>query len=103
MAAATRGVFKPFVQSLYVDLAADPDQPAAPIDLGFRGGRNLVFDFLDALRAGGVNHVIINFKYSTRDASGVLEEIGTQIVPRLEASQPVDGAPHVEREGAGHA
>lgn len=88
VAAAASGVFKPFTQSFYVDLTDDPDQPATPIHLGFRGGRNVVFRFLDALRTAGVNHVILNFKYGARDAAEVLEEIGQEILPQLEASQP---------------
>jgi luciferase-type oxidoreductase len=80
------GVFKPFVQSFYVDLADDPDQPPTPIHLGFRGGRHFVLRFLDALRSIGVNHVILNFKYGTRDAGEVLEEIGQEILPQLESS-----------------
>jgi hypothetical protein len=70
----------------YVDLSADPDQPATPIHLGFRGGRNIVFRFLDTMRAIGVNHVILNLKYGTRDAGEVLEEIGRKILPQLAAS-----------------
>ena len=83
---AAPGVFKPFVQSFYVDLADDPDQPPTPIHLGFRGGRHFVLRFLDALRSIGVNHVILNFKYGTRDAGEVLEEIGREILPQLEHS-----------------
>ncbi|WP_377805913.1 TIGR03571 family LLM class oxidoreductase [Azospirillum sp. A29] len=45
--AARPGVFMPFVQSLYIDLTTDPDHPAQPIHLGFRGGRN-VLPHLDA-------------------------------------------------------
>ncbi|MDB5764437.1 MAG: 5,10-methylene tetrahydromethanopterin reductase [Herminiimonas sp.] len=82
---AAPGAFKPFVQSFYVDLSDDPDQPPTPIHLGFRGGRNFVFRFLDVLRAIGVNHVILNLKYGARDASEVLEEIGKEILPQLEA------------------
>ncbi|MCU1441788.1 MAG: 5,10-methylene tetrahydromethanopterin reductase [Rhodoglobus sp.] len=84
--AAAPGVFKPFVQSFYVDLSDDPDQPAAPIHLGFRGGRKIIFRFLDTLRLIGVNHVILNLKYGARDAGEVLEEIGREILPQLEAS-----------------
>lgn len=84
--AAAPGVFKPFVQSLYVDLAEDPDAPPVPIHLGYRGGRHIIFRILDTLRAIGVNHVILNFKYGSRNASEVLEEVGQEILPRLEAS-----------------
>jgi luciferase-type oxidoreductase len=91
--AAAPTVFKPFVQSLYIDLSKDPDQPAQPIHLGFRGGRKVVFLFLNGLRQAGVNHVILNLKYGTRAAAEVIEELGTQILPELEATQPGAMAP----------
>lgn len=91
VAAATPGGFKPFAQSLYVDLTDDPDHAPEPIHLGLRGGRNVVLRFLDGLRTAGVNHVMLNFKYGQRDAGEVLEEIGQEVLPQLEANQP-DGA-----------
>jgi luciferase-type oxidoreductase len=84
---AAPGVFKPFVQSLYVDLTDDPDHPPEPIHLGFRGGRNVVLRFLESLREIGVNHVILNLKYGARDAGEVLDEIGREVLPRLAARQ----------------
>ena len=86
VAAVAPGAFKPFAQSLYVDLTGDPDHPPEPIHLGFRGGRNVLFRFLDALRAAGVNHVILNLKYGRRDAGEVVEEIGREVLPRLRAA-----------------
>jgi luciferase-type oxidoreductase len=86
--AVTPGVFKPFAQSLYVDLTEDPDHPPQPIHLGFRGGRNVLYGFLDALRRADVHHVILNLKYGARDAGIVLEEIGREVLPQLEATQP---------------
>jgi luciferase-type oxidoreductase len=83
--AAAPGVFKPFAHSLYVDLTRDPDEAATPIHLGFRAGRNRVLAFLEELRAAGVHHVILNFKYARRHASEILEEFGGEILPRLEA------------------
>jgi luciferase-type oxidoreductase len=82
---AAPGSFKPFAQSFYVDLSDNPDQPPTPIHLGFRGGRNFVLRFLDALQAIGVNHVILNLKYGARDAGSVLEEIGKEVLPQLAA------------------
>ena len=67
---------------------------AEPIHLGIRGGRNVVFRFLDELRAVGVHHVILNFKYGTREAAEVLDEIGREILPQLEASQPATAVSH---------
>jgi luciferase-type oxidoreductase len=87
VATAAPGAFKPFVQSLYLDLAKDPDHPPQPIHLGFRGGRKIVLPFLEGLRTAGVHHVILNLKYGARDAAEVLEEIGQEILPPLEASQ----------------
>lgn len=82
------GVFKPFAQSLYVDLSNDPDEPATSIHLGFRGGRNILFRFLDALRDAGVDHVILNLKYGKRAADEVLDEIGEEVLPQLAATEP---------------
>ncbi len=85
--AARPGAFKPFVQSLYVDLVDDPRQPPTPIHLGFRAGWHFLLRFLDSLRLVGVNHVILNLKYGTRPASEVLEEIGTEVLPPLASLQ----------------
>jgi luciferase-type oxidoreductase len=81
------GAFKPFAQSLYVDLADEPDDAPRPIHLGFRAGRNFFFHFLDELRGVGVHHVILNLKYGARSAGDVLEEIGREILPQLAATQ----------------
>jgi luciferase-type oxidoreductase len=84
-AVAAPGVFKPFAQSLYVDLTTDPDHPPEPIHLGFRVGRTLLLKFLFGLKSIGVNHVILNLKYGARDAGEVLEEIGREVLPKLDA------------------
>jgi luciferase-type oxidoreductase len=83
VAAVSPGVFKPFAQSLYVDLADEPGEPPRPIHLGFRAGRNFLLDFLNELGGAGVNHVILNLKYGRRAAGEVLEEIGREVIPRL--------------------
>ena len=84
VAAAAPGGFKPFSQSFYIDLSENPDDPPQPIHLGIRGGRKVVLRWLNGLRAIGVNHVILNFKYGARDAADVLEEFGQEIMPQLE-------------------
>ena len=86
--AASPGVFKPFVQSLYVDLADQPAEPPRPIHLGFRAGRDFIVDFLNQLAGAGVNHVILNLKYGRRAAGEVLEEIGREVLPRLGKGTP---------------
>jgi luciferase-type oxidoreductase len=87
VAAVAPGVFKPFAQSFYVDLSDDPDQPPQPIHLGIRGGRHALFRLLVELRSAGVHHVILNLKYGARNAAEVLDEIGQEVLPQLEASQ----------------
>lgn len=79
------GVFKPFVQSLYIDLAADSRTPASRIHLGYRLGREALETLLERLRELGVNHVALNLKYGARPAGEVLEELGADVLPRITA------------------
>lgn len=80
-AEAAPGQFKPFAQSLYVDLTDDPHTTPTPIRLGLRLGRTVFIELLKNLEACGVNHVILNLKYGTRLAGDVLEELGAEVVP----------------------
>jgi len=75
--------FKPFVQSLYIDLTKDPDVNFERIHLGYRLGRNKLFKHLSDLEDIGVNHVIFNLKYGKRPADEVLEELGKFIIPHF--------------------
>ena len=79
------GRFKPYAQSLYVDLADDPTAAATPIHLGYKLGRDRLLDLLQHLRAIGVNHVGLNLKYGERPAGDVLEEIGREVLPHIHA------------------
>jgi hypothetical protein len=78
-------VYKPFIQSLYIDLDALPSTPPAPIHLGFRLGRDHLRTLLENLQEIGVDHVILNLKYGKRSAVDVIEELGTHIVPHFGA------------------
>jgi len=82
---ATHGVFKPFAQSLYLDLAKDPNTPPQPIHLGYRCGREYLIKHLRQLQEIGVNHVALNLKYGQRDAGEVLDELGQFVVPHFKA------------------
>ncbi len=77
--------FKPFMQSLYIDLAEDPNHIPIPIHLGFRIGRNFLIEFLHALQNVGVNHIIINLKYGRRPVEEVIEELGEEVLPHFPA------------------
>ena len=80
---------KPFAQSLYIDLAEDPDTPPTPIHLGYRLGRNSLLEILSDLRAIGVNHVVFNLKYGSRSAGEVLGELGEYVLPAFKSRSPV--------------
>ncbi|HLR79225.1 MAG TPA: LLM class oxidoreductase [Bacillota bacterium] len=75
--------FKPFMQSLYIDLTEDPDATPTPIHLGFRIGSNHLISFLKSLEAIGVNHVILNVKYGQRDINDVMEELSEVVLPEF--------------------
>lgn len=77
------GQFKPYAQSLYLDLLEDPKAIATPIHLGYRLGREHLIDLLLHLQTLGVNHLAFNFKYSQRPAAEVLEEIGQEVLPHV--------------------
>jgi luciferase-type oxidoreductase len=74
---------RPFAQSLYVDLDADPDAPPHAIHLGYRLGRNGLVAHLRELRGIGVSHVMLNLKYGHRPAADVLDELATHVVPEF--------------------
>jgi luciferase-type oxidoreductase len=74
---------KPFAQSLYIDLAIDPDEPASAIHLGFRAGRLFLMAYLYALKKNGCSHVVLNLKYGRRAAAEVADEIATFVLPHF--------------------
>ena len=76
-------IYKPFLQSLYIDLDEHPSMPPSHIHLGFRLGRNHLRALLDTLQEIGVDHVILNLKYGKRPAAEVIEELGKHIVPQF--------------------
>ncbi|MFJ5770092.1 LLM class oxidoreductase [Psychrobacillus sp. NPDC093180] len=77
--------FKPFAQSLHIDLSEDPNEGPRPIHLGFRSGHKFLIEFLKALQEAGVNHVYLNNKYSHRPAEEVIQELAQEVVPHFPA------------------
>lgn len=75
--------WKPFMQSLYVDLTKDSNSSPSPIHLGLKLGTKPLLEYLKLLELYGVNHVILNLKYGSRPASDVIEEIGATIIPHF--------------------
>lgn len=79
------GEFKPFTQSLYIDLAEDPNEGPTPIHLGFRSGYKYLNEYLNELQKIGVNHVIFNVKFVRRPIAEVIQELGEEVVPYFPA------------------
>lgn len=75
------GEFKPFVQSLSIDLSENPDEAPTGIRLGFRTGRKFLISYLHDLKEIGVNHVAFNLKDGKRPAEEVVQELGEEVVP----------------------
>ncbi|WP_294996870.1 TIGR03571 family LLM class oxidoreductase [uncultured Stenotrophomonas sp.] len=75
------GATKPFVQSMQLDLQADPQAPPAPLPLGLKVGRDGLRDYLLRVHAQGVAHVMFNLVDNGRPLQDVLREIGEQILP----------------------
>ena len=86
--------FKPFAQSLYIDLVSDRTAAPTPIHLGYRLGIVALNDMLAQLEDAGVNHVVLNLKYGSRPAADVLEDLATHVVPRFPAqTTAIESAP----------
>ncbi|WP_295381223.1 TIGR03571 family LLM class oxidoreductase [uncultured Stenotrophomonas sp.] len=76
------GSAKPFVQSMLLDLQADPQAPPEPLPLGLKVGRDGLRDYLLRVHAQGVAHVMFNLIENGRAMDEVLREIGEQVLPQ---------------------
>ncbi len=75
--------WKPFSQSLYIDLLSENDARPKLIHLGFQLGAKYLVDHLKTLESYGVNHVIINLKYGSRQAEEMLDDLGEYVLPHF--------------------
>ena len=73
--------FKPFIQSLYLDLTERPDTPPNPIHLGLRMGRDHLIAYLELLQTMGVNHIPFNLRFGSRPVPVVLDELQRHVLP----------------------
>lgn len=76
-------VFKPFSQSLDIDLTQNPDAAPQAIHLGYRLGRNQLVLLLKDLEGAGVNHVGLNLRFGRRPAQEVLGELSKYVLPHF--------------------
>ncbi|RNC92732.1 MAG: LLM class oxidoreductase [Allomuricauda sp.] len=79
----TQQPWKPYMQSLYIDLQEDKKAMPKPIHLGFQAGADFLVSYMRNLENHGVNHVILNLKYGSRPAEVVVEELGELLVPHF--------------------
>ncbi len=79
--AQSGGAPKPFVQSMLLDLQADPTAPAEPLPLGLKVGRDGLRAYLQRVHAQGVAHVMFNLMDNGRPVDDVLGEIGEHVLP----------------------
>lgn len=75
--------WKPYMQSLYIDLLEDEKTMPQGIHLGFKSGTDFLVSYLKNLETHGVNHVILNLKYGSRPANEVIEQLGEMVVPHM--------------------
>lgn len=74
---------KPVMQSLYIDLADNPDEAPRPIHLGFRSGVSHLLEHLKALDDAGVNHVALNLRFNQQPIEATLERLAQNILPHF--------------------
>ena len=72
---------KPVMQSLYVDLAADPKAEPRPIHLGFQAGTDFLCSYLREIEALGVNHVALNLRFNRAPIDTTLEHLADIVLP----------------------
>jgi luciferase-type oxidoreductase len=75
------GVFKPFTQTLFIDLSEDPNKVPVKIPLGFHLGRNYLLELLYQFQAIGVNHLAFVLYFAQRPAEEIIQELGEEILP----------------------
>ncbi|GGG03497.1 TIGR03571 family LLM class oxidoreductase [Paenibacillus abyssi] len=85
------GIFKPFSNSLFIDLSENPDERPQSIPLGYRLGRYHLLELLQRFQAIGVNHIAFVLYFSHRPPEDVIQELGEEILPHFPSHQiPVE-------------
>lgn len=77
--------WKPYMQSLYIDLVEDKGVGPSPIHLGFKSGSEYLLFYLKQIRKVGVNHVIINLKFSSLPVAQTMRILKKEILAGLES------------------
>lgn len=77
------GSDKPVMQSLYIDLLADPDAPPRPIHLGFQSGITYLATYLRAVSLQGINHVALNLRFNTAEIDDTMKLLADALMPEF--------------------
>lgn len=77
------GQWKPFAESLWIELHPEPDAPAEGHTFGYRLGRNALVRLLRAQREIGINHTMVNFRSTVRGAAEQLDELVEYVLPHI--------------------
>ena len=72
---------KPVMQSLYVDVVADPAAPPRPIHLGFQSGTDFLRSHLREIETLGINHVALNLRFNQAPIDATLEHLADTVLP----------------------
>jgi len=72
---------KPVMQSLYVDVIADPAAPPRPIHLGCQSGTDFLRSYLREIESLGVNHVALNLRFNQTSIDTTLELLADTLLP----------------------
>ncbi|MEM8775935.1 MAG: TIGR03571 family LLM class oxidoreductase [Pseudomonadota bacterium] len=72
---------KPVMQSLYVDVVADPAASPRPIHLGFQSGTDFLRSYLREIETLGVNHVALNLRFNQAPIVATLEHLADTVLP----------------------
>lgn len=80
----TEGRFIPYGYGHLFDLSENPDEPVELSGNSIRGGRNTLIKFWQSQRRQGLSHVILNLKFTRRNAIEILDEFGEFILPAFE-------------------
>lgn len=75
------GQNKPVMQSLYVDLLAEPDADPRPIHLGFSSGTGYLRQYLHEVQNLGINHVALNLRFNQAPMEDTLKRLADELLP----------------------
>lgn len=86
-------VSKPVMQSLYVDVLAEPDAPPRGIHLGFQSGIDFLVTYLQELETLGINHVALNLRFNQAEIEPTLERLARHVLPHFHVDEEKRAGP----------